>query len=144
MDDLHEQEDQKMRVLLSFEEEHRLYMEAIAAAIRRFRCDVEVATAEGEELESEMERFDPQLIISGPPLPENSVEDGLVRDVGLARIELSPDPKQPSRFRMGERRWESTNPTLGEILPVVDETKKLYRTTRDQNRSEDAGDQELQ
>jgi hypothetical protein len=133
-----------MRVLLSFEEEHRLYMEAIAAAIRRFRCDVEVATVEGEELESEMERFDPQLVISGLPIPENSVDDRLARDNGLAHIELSPDPQQPSRFRVGERRWEKTNPTLGEILPVVDETKKLYRTTRDQKSSEDTGDQELQ
>src|SRR5215211_2840576 len=104
-----------MRVLLSFEEEYRLYMDALAAAIRRFRCDVEVATAEGEELESEMERFDPQLIISGPPIPDNSVDNV------LARIELSPDPQQPSRFRIGERRWERINPTLGEILPVVDE-----------------------
>jgi hypothetical protein len=126
-----------MRVLVSFEEEYRLYMEAIAAAIRRFRSNVEVVTAEGEELESEVERFDPQLIITSPPNPENPVDDG------LARIELSPDPQQASRFRIGERRWERTNPTLGEILPVVDETKKLYRTSRDQNRSEDAGDQEL-
>ena len=127
-----------MRVLVSFEEEHRLYMEAIAAAIRRFRSDVKVVTAEGEELESEMERFDPQLIITSPSIPDNLVDDR------LAHIELSPDSQQPSRFRVGERRWEKTNPTLGEILPVVDETKKLYRTTRDQNASEDAGDQELQ
>jgi hypothetical protein len=127
-----------MRVLVSFEEEHRLYMEAIAAAIRRFRSDVEVVTAESEELESEMERFDPQLIITSPSIPDNLVDDR------LAHIELSPDSQQPSRFRVGERRWEKTNPTLGEILPVVDETKKLYRTTRDQNASEDAGDQELQ
>jgi hypothetical protein len=127
-----------MRVLVSFEEEHRLYMEAIAAAIRTFHSNVEVVSAESEELESEMERFDPQLIITSPPILDNPVDDV------LARLELSPDPQQPSRFRIGERRWERTNPTLGEILPVVDETKKLYRTSRDQKRSEDAGDQELQ
>jgi hypothetical protein len=127
-----------MRVLVSFEEEYRLYMEAIAAAIRTFHSNVEVVSAESEELESEMERFDPQLIITSPPILDNPVDDV------LARLELSPDPQQPSRFRIGERRWERTNPTLGEILPVVDETKKLYRTSRDQKRSEDAGDQELQ
>jgi hypothetical protein len=127
-----------MRVLVSFEEEYRLYMEAIADAIRTFHSNVEVVSAESEELESEMERFDPQLIITSPPILDNPVDDV------LARLELSPDPQQPSRFRIGERRWERTNPTLGEILPVVDETKKLYRTSRDQKRSEDAGDQEVQ
>jgi hypothetical protein len=127
-----------MRILLSFEKEYRLYMEAMAAALREFRSDVEVALVNGEELETEVERFDPQLVITSPPVPDNSIDNG------LARIELSPDPQQPSRFRIGERRWERTNPTLGEILPVVDETKKLYRTSRDQNRSEDAGDQGLQ
>jgi hypothetical protein len=35
-----------MRVLLSFEAEHRVYMEAMADAIRVFRPNVEVATAE--------------------------------------------------------------------------------------------------
>jgi hypothetical protein len=127
-----------MRILLSFEKEYRLYMEAMAAALREFRSDVEVALVNGEELETEVERFDPQLVITSPPVPDNPVDNG------LARIELSPDPQQPSRFRIGERRWERTNPTLGEILPVVDEIKKLYRTSRDQNRSEDAGDQGLQ
>src|SRR4051812_23093145 len=124
-----------MRVLLSFEEEYRVYMEAMADAIRVFRPNVEVAIADAGELEAKVERLNPQLLISSPLLPNNSV------DTQLARIELSPDPEQPSRFRVGERRWESTNPTLGEILPVVDDTKKLLRTSREQELTEDdAGD----
>jgi hypothetical protein len=124
-----------MKVLLSFEEEYRVYMEAMADAIRVFRPNVEVAIADAGELEAKVERLNPQLLISSPPLPNNSV------DTQLARIELSPDPEQPSRFRVGERRWESTNPTLGEILPVVDDTKKLLRTFREQELTEDdAGD----
>ena len=124
-----------MKVLLSFEEEYRVYMEAMADAIRTFRPNVEVATADAGELEAEVERFAPQLVICSPPLPDNPADNQ------LARIELSPDPEQPSRFRVGERRWESTNPTLGEILPVVDDTKKLLRTSREQALTEDdAGD----
>jgi len=122
-----------MRVLVSFEREYRVYMEAIAAAIREFRSDAEVAVAEAGELEAQVERFDPQLVITGPPTPENPVDER------LARIELSPDTAQPSRFRVGERRWESTNPTLGEILPVVDETKRLLRESREQEEFPDAG-----
>lgn len=110
-----------MRVLLSFEEKYRLYGQAMAAAIREFRPDVEVAVCDGRDLEEEAERFDPQLVICSPPTPENPLDDR------LARIELSPEPDQPSRFRVGDRQWETTNPTLGEILPVVDETKRLRR-----------------
>ncbi len=115
-----------MRVLLSFEEDYRVYMEAMASAIRAFRPGVEVAVIDVEELESEAKRFDPQLVITSPPVPENPVDDR------LARIELSLQPKRPSRFQVGERHWESTNPTLGEILPVIDETKRLRRAIREQ------------
>ena len=123
----------KMRVLLSFEEEYRLYMEAMAAAIREFRSDAEVAVAKAGELEAEIERFDPQLVITSSPVPENPV------DKRLAQIELSPDANQLSRFRVGERRWESTNPTLGELLLVVDEAKRLLRTSREQEEPLDIG-----
>ena len=122
-----------MRVLVSLEREYRVYMEAIAAAIREFRPDVEVTLAEGRSLEAEVERFDPQLLITGPSAPENSVDEQ------LARLELSPDTAQPSKFRVGERRWESTNPTLGEILSIVDETKRLLRASRGQEELSDAG-----
>ena len=117
-----------MRILLAFEDEYRVYVEAIAAALRTFRPDVEVALTDGRSLQAELERLDPQLLISGPPLPENPVDEELV-----ARIELSPEPSQASRFRVGERYWESTNPTLGEILPVVDEAKRLSRTSGEQD-----------
>jgi hypothetical protein len=115
-----------MRVLLSFEEKYRVYGQAMAAAIRQFRPEVEVAVCDGEDLEEEAERFDPQLVIYSPPVSENLV------DTRLARTKLSPEPDQPSRFRLGDRHWEITNPTLGEILPVVDETKRLRREARDQ------------
>ena len=117
-----------MRILLAFEDEYRVYIEAIAAALRTFRPDVEVALTDDRSLEAELERLDPQLLISGPPLPENPVDEELV-----ARIELSPEPSQASRFRVGERYWESTNPTLGEILPVVDEAKRFSRTSGEQD-----------
>jgi hypothetical protein len=122
-----------MRVLLSFEEKYRIYGQAMAAAIRQFRPDVEVALLDDGDLESEAERFDPQLVICSPPASDGSVDDR------LARIELSPEPDQPSRFRVGARYWETTNPTLGEILPVADETKRLQREARDQE-EEQPGD----
>jgi hypothetical protein len=119
-----------MRVVVSFEREYRVYMEAIASAIREFRPDVEVAVTDAGELEAEVGGFDPQLIITGLPVPENLVDDQ------LSRIELSPDTAQPSRFGVGERHWESTNPTLSEILSVVDETKRVRGLTREKERTD--------
>ena len=115
-----------MRVLLSFEKNYRVYGQAMAAAIREFRPDVEVAVVNGEDLEEEAERFDPQLVIRSPATSESPVRDR------LASIELSPEPDQPSRFRVGDRHWESINPALDEIFPVVDETKRLRREAREQ------------
>jgi hypothetical protein len=133
-DSLHESEERrgtaKMKVLLALEEEYRTYMEAMAAAIREFRPHIEVvAISRGlENLESETTRLEPQLVISSPPVPENPVAQR------LALIELSPDSAQPTNFRVGERHWQSANPTLGEILSVVDETKGLFRAAREQGR----------
>jgi hypothetical protein len=129
---VHEPEERretaKMKVLLALEVEYRTYMEAMAAAIREFRPDMEVvAISRGpKDLESETKRLEPQLVICSPPVPDNPVAKR------LALIELSPDSAQPTNFRVGERHWQSANPTLGEILSVVDETKGLFRAWREQ------------
>jgi hypothetical protein len=120
-----------MRILLAFDEEHRLYIDAIADAIRTFRSYVEVAVTNTGELEAEVERFDPQIVICSSPIPTNPVDPQLI-----SSIELSPEPDQPSKFRIGERRWESTNPSLGEILSVVDETNWLYKTSQEEEPTE--------
>jgi hypothetical protein len=129
---LHEPEERrgtaKMKVLLALEVEYRTYMEAMAAAIREFRPHIEVVAISGgsEDLESETKRLEPQLVICSPPVPENPVDER------LALIELSPDSAQPTNFRVGERDWQSANPTLGEILSAVDETRSLFRASREQ------------
>ena len=128
----HEREEprkpMKMKVLVALEDEYRTYMEAMAAAIREFRPDIEVVAITGgsEDLEAGVTRLDPQLVICNPPVPENPVGER------LALIELSPDSAGATNFRVGERRWQSMNPTLGEILSVVDETKGLSRASREQ------------
>ena len=113
-----------MRVLLAYEEEYRVYGEALANDIHTFRSHHEVALTNTQELEAQVERFDPQLVICTSPIPSSPVAPQLI-----ASMELSPDPDQASRFRVGEQHWESTNPTLGEILSVVDDTNWLYSRT---------------
>jgi hypothetical protein len=119
-----------MRILLAFEGEYRVYMEAIAEALRTFRSNVEVALTDSRELEAEVERLAPQLVISTSHISSNPVDPKLI-----SSLELSPEPEQPSRFRAGERHWESTNPTLGEILSIVDETRWLHMTSHEAEES---------
>ena len=122
-----------MRVLLAFEEEYRVYGQAMADAIRTFLSYVQVAVTDTGGLEAQVERFDPQLVIYSSPIPSNSspIPSNPVDPKLIASIELSPEQDQASRFRLGGRRWESTNPTLGEVLSVVDETNWLYRASLD-------------
>jgi hypothetical protein len=112
-----------MKVLLVCDGEYRLYTEATANAIRTFRPDVEVAFTDMGELEAAVERLDPQLVIAaGTAIPKNPIPEKVI-----GYIELSLESDGLSRFRVGERGWESTNPALGEILLAVDEGKRLYR-----------------
>ena len=127
-----------MRVLLAFDREYPLYIEAIAEAIRTFRSNVEVAVTEAGNLEAEVERLDPQLVITTSHIPPNPVDPKLI-----SSLELSLEPEQTSKFRAGERHWEATYLTLAEILSLVDETTWLYRTSPEQEPTH-AADQEEQ
>ncbi len=53
-----------MRVLVAFENEYRIYGEAIARAIQELRPSVEVAVAEAGAVGEEVGRLLPELVIS--------------------------------------------------------------------------------
>ena len=108
-----------MRVLVAFEEAHQVYGETIAEAIGRSRPGVEAQAIDWEALEEEVHRQDPHLVICNPPVPENPIS------TRMAWVELSLDTQMPSRVRLGEQRWETLNPSLKELLKVVDEARKL-------------------
>ena len=108
-----------MRVLVAFDEAYRAYGEFLAAAIRRARPHLEAKAVLWDALEEELHHSDPYLVICSPPVPENPVSS---RE---AWVELSVDPQQPSRIRLGEQRLEKLNPSLEEMLWVVDEARKL-------------------
>jgi hypothetical protein len=109
----------EMQVLLAFDEAHRAYGDFISAAIRRARPDLEAEAVVREALEEELHNSDPYLVICSPPVPDNPVSSR------VAWVELSVDPQRPSRIRLDEQRWEKLNPSLEEVLWVVDEARKL-------------------
>jgi hypothetical protein len=111
-----------MPVLLAFDKAHRAYGEFIAAAIRRARPDLEAKAVLREALEEELHYSEPYLVICSPPVPDNPVASR------AAWIELSIDPQQPSRIRFGEQRWQTLNPSLEELLSVVESATSTLRS----------------
>src|SRR5215211_8772518 len=116
-----------MRVLLASDRKHPLYIGAIAQAIRMFRSHVEVVETDAGNLEADVERLAPQLVISTSQISPNPVDPKLI-----SSLELSLEPEQTSKFRAGEHHWESTHLTLAQILSLVDETTWLYTTSPEQ------------
>ena len=119
-----EEEALKTRVLIAFEDEYRTYREFIANAICTRRPHVKVAVGRLGLLGGEIERFDPHLVICSQP---NTVDP----NSRPAWVELPLDPDQITGICLNGEYSESTNPTLEEILRVVDETERLLRTEPD-------------
>jgi hypothetical protein len=107
-----------MRVLVAFEEAHRVYGETIANAIRRSRSGVEAQALDRVALEEVVHRWDPHLVICSPPIPDNPIS---TRE---AWVELAVDTERPSKVRLGDERWETLNPSLEDLLWVVEEAEK--------------------
>ncbi len=111
------------RILVAFEEYYRSYADALATALRAARQHLNVATVELEAPQTEVTHLDPHLVICSSLDPFLEQEGKL-----LAWVELSVDPHQSSRFCVSGRRWESLNPSLEELLSVVDETEQLLNS----------------
>jgi hypothetical protein len=103
-----------IRILVAFEEGYRVYRETIAAALRVLRPETEVKSTILEGLEEELDRFDPEVVICSG---HKEVESG----TRLIWIELSIDPFMPTKISVGGRHLERTNPTVEELLEVIDE-----------------------
>jgi hypothetical protein len=110
----------KTRILVAFEDDYRAYADALAKAISAARPQLDVATVGLEALQTEVARLDPHVIICSSPNPATEQQEGK-----LAWVELSVDPHRPSKFCVSGRRWESLNPSLEELLGVVEETERL-------------------
>jgi hypothetical protein len=114
------------RILVASEDDYRTYAHAVARAIRELRPHAQVASTDLGTLEEEAARLDPHLVIL-------CSQPGTADTVGspVSWVELSPHPERPWRICVGQRCWESLNPTLEELLSVVDETERLAKTTRE-------------
>jgi hypothetical protein len=102
-----------MRVLVAFEDNYRAYREVIAAGLRIHHDQYEVATSTVEALAEQIERYCPDVVICG------GAEDAEVAGV-LCWIELTVVPTELTKIRLGECRWEMTNPQLETLVGIIE------------------------
>jgi hypothetical protein len=121
----------RTRVLVAHEDEYRAYREVIAAGIRAMRPRAVVATCTPDELAGgKLERFGPQVVVCGL---------GGIADPGdtPAWVELPAEVGRPARVRVGDRRWTPANPTLEDLLGIIDEAERVVLAQARAGRSED-------
>ena len=109
-------------MLVAIEDEYRAYREVIAAGLQALRSGTEVAAVGLDQLEAELARLNPGVVVCSRPGSLAEVEGR------LAWIELSLNPTRPTKISLGGRRFESTNPTLETLLAVIDEAEGIRRT----------------
>lgn len=112
----------QLQVLIVAESGFRSYGQAIAAAIRNTSHLVSVSeVTDWETLQIEVSQFDMYLLIcSSVPIPHSTVADS------PAWVQLSTDPNLPSQIKVGERYYDSLNPSLEELLSVLKEAERIF------------------
>ena len=117
-----------MRVLVAFEDARSVYREAIALAVGELRPDLQVRSAALADIERELRRFDPHVVVCSRPNGKHPggrgawvhvpTEDGATDDGRLARVCLDG------------KSWRTDGPPLAELLEVVDRTEERLREGR--------------
>jgi len=106
------------KALVLLANEPRAYRESIAHVFRQLRPNVEVMTAEPEELEDCVLRLAPEMVVF-------SEAAGLVRERVPVWVELYPEYGQRSVVGVGEERSTIEEIQLSDLLSVVDRAERL-------------------
>jgi hypothetical protein len=111
-------EDRTRRVLVLLTNEPRAYRESIAQVFRQLRPNVEVVTAEPDELEDRVLSLAPQMVIF-------SEATGLVRERVPIWVELYPGYGPRSMIGVGEERSTIEEIQLSDLLSALDRAEHL-------------------
>ena len=121
--------DATVRVLVAFEDVRAVYGEAIARALAELRTDLEVRRAPLADIGRELWRFHPHVVVC------SETDDGHPGGRG-AWVQVPTEDgategeERLARMCLEGERWDTEGPTLGEILDVVDETRRRLRERR--------------
>jgi len=114
-----------VRVLVAFEDARGVYREAIARALGELRPDLEVRPAPLAEIHRELRGFDPHVVVCSRKNGEHPGGRGAW--VQVPTDDEADDEERLAQLCLEGEHWNTEGPTLGEILHVVDETRRRLR-----------------
>jgi hypothetical protein len=103
------------RVLVACE--LRSYRQTLAAAFRKLRPDVEVFEVEEEDLDREVERLGPDLVVCSQLTTR-------IQDHAPSWVELYPDREARSEVSVGGERSTVEEIQLSDLLSIIDRTER--------------------
>lgn len=112
---------EKIRVLLA--NEPRTYREAISEALQEFRPHVEVSASEPGDLDSEVVRRDPHLVVHSRDLVADEAPS-----YPPAWVMLYPDGEDRADVRILEERTTVPNVRFSDLLSILDRMEFLCRS----------------
>ena len=115
-----EEDRDRMRVLLAYEDTHRAYRLVICQAIKAERPHLEVRSAGVGMIGKELTRFEPHVVIcsrSSRDYPGSRA----------AWLELPVEPSQWSDVCLGGDHEKDLNPGISKVLSFLDEVEERLR-----------------
>jgi len=111
--------------LVAFENLRSVYSHTIARALRELRPGLEVRSSGLDELERELEGFNPHVVVCSRP---NGTHPGVRGAWVHIPTEDGPgDDERLAQICLDGERWRTDGPPLSELLEVLDETQERLR-----------------
>jgi hypothetical protein len=114
-----------VRVLVAFEEDRRMYRETIARAIADLPPALEVRSAALGELQRELVRFDPHVVLCNQPNGEHPGGRGAW--VYLPTDDEARDDERLAQVCLDGEQKRTDGPPLAELLDIIDQAKERLR-----------------
>ena len=112
-----------MRVLVAFDDTYRSYRESISFAIRKMRSGTHVVAVSARGLDAEMARLSPHVVICGGAATTPSRGETM-------RVILPTEEQNLARVSLGGASREIPNPSLLDLLVLLDEAMDLIQASR--------------
>lgn len=110
----------ELRILLA--NEPRSYREAIAGALRALKPNISVFVAESEQLDDEVKRLSPQLVVCSRATPTVDLRSPVW-------VELYPGHGSVSTINIGGERSTVVEIELADLLSTIDRAEDLTRAS---------------
>ncbi len=96
----------------------RMFRNTLERVLKEERPNLEVRSADPQDLDREISRFEPQLLLCSELSPK-------VEEVVISWIHVLYKDSLTANVRVGERRSTLQDPSFEDLLCVIDETQRL-------------------